>query len=277
LSQRFRAFLDDFLRAPLRRAAEEQRTHVAAAPGPDWQVAVVLVTAALMLTIQRYVFRSGNVGLALDLLGNVLDASTRARLVALATAPENSQLASLMFWAFGQFAIYVVGPLLVIKLLFRHSLVDYGTKLRGMFSYSWAYLLMAAVMLPGVLFASTREGFLHTYPFYRLAESEPLWPRFFIWELCYAVQFVSLEFFFRGFLLHGTRRRFGAYSIYVMMVPYCMIHFAKPPLETLGAIAAGIILGFMSLKTRSIWMGAALHIYVAWTMDAAALWQTGRL
>lgn len=276
-NRRIREFVDAFLRAPLRRAADEQRVHVTGGSGTDWRVAVVLVTAALMLTAQRYVFRSGNVAMALDVLEDVMDASAHARLSALADAPENAQLASLIYWAFGQFAVYVVGPALVVKLLFRERLGDYGAKLRGMFACAWAYLLMAVVMLPGVWFASTRESFLDTYPFYRLANEEPLWPRFFIWELCYAVQFVSLEFFFRGFLLHGTRRRFGAYSVYAMMVPYCMIHFGKPPLETLGAIAAGIVLGFMSLKTRSIWMGAGLHIYVAWTMDAAALWRTDRL
>jgi membrane protease YdiL (CAAX protease family) len=268
--------LDHFLLAPLGRANEEQRSHVATA-NVDWQTAVVLVTVALMLTTQQYVFRSGNIVLALDASAAVLDASTHRQLVELATAEENSQLASLMFWAFGQCTVYVVGPLLVIKLLFRHRLCDYGAKLRGMFASAWAYLVMAAFMLPCVLYVSASERFLATYPFYRLAADEPFWPRFIIWEICYALQFVSLEFFFRGFLLHGTRRRFGAYSIYVMMVPYCMIHFSKPPLETLGAIAAGIVLGFMSLKTRSIWMGAALHIFVAWTMDAAALWRTGRL
>jgi membrane protease YdiL (CAAX protease family) len=51
-----------------------------------------------------------------------------------------------------------------------------------------------------------------------------------------------------------------------------MIHYHKPVLETFGAIAAGVILGYMSLRTRSIWLGAALHIAVAWTMDAAAIW-----
>jgi membrane protease YdiL (CAAX protease family) len=272
-----RRWIDDFLLAPLRRVEQEQRQHVTNSTGPDWQVVAVLVTAALMLTAQAYVFRAGKLGLGLDALGRVLSASQHERFVATATSPENFQLAGLLYWAVGQFAIYVVGPAIVIKLLFRQRLAEYGAKLRGMFTCAWAYLLMAAVMLPGVLYASTSESFLETYPFYRVDEGEPLWPRFVIWELSYAVQFVSLEFFFRGFLLHGTRRRLGAYSIFVMMVPYCMIHFGKPPLETLGAIVAGIVLGFMSLKTRSIWLGAALHIYVAWTMDTMALWRLGRL
>ena len=58
-----------------------------------------------------------------------------------------------------------------------------------------------------------------------------------------------------------------------MTVPYCMIHFGKPMPETFGAIGAGVVLGFMSLKTRSIWLGAMLHVAVAWSMDAAALWR----
>jgi membrane protease YdiL (CAAX protease family) len=93
----------------------------------------------------------------------------------------------------------------------------------------------------------------------------------------YAIQFVALEFFFRGFLVHGTRRRLGFYSIFAMTIPYCMIHFGKPMLETFGAIIAGIVLGIMSLRTRSVWLGAGLHITVAWLMDALALWHKGRL
>jgi membrane protease YdiL (CAAX protease family) len=130
---------------------------------------------------------------------------------------------------------------------------------------------MILVMTPLVLWASQGERFRETYPFYRLATGEPLWPRFVAWEVLYALQFVALEFFFRGYVLHGVRHRFGAYSIFVMMVPYCMIHFAKPLPETCGAIIAGIVLGFMSLATRSIWMGALLHIAVALTMDFAAI------
>ena len=40
-------------------------------------------------------------------------------------------------------------------------------------------------------------------------------------------------------------------------------------------MGAGIILGFMSLKTRSIWLGAAVHVAVALSMDLLALSQKG--
>jgi membrane protease YdiL (CAAX protease family) len=62
-----------------------------------------------------------------------------------------------------------------------------------------------------------------------------------------------------------------------MTVPYCMIHFGKPLPETLGAIFAGLFLGTVSLWTRSIWLGTALHISVAVSMDLAALYYKGQL
>lgn len=274
---RFAAWWDDFVGVPLRRAADEQRSHLAAGNPRDHSAAIVLVTTAFMLTVQQYAFRSGNALAAAEALAACLPATLGNRAIQWSTAPENSQLVRLTFWAFGQYAVYVVGPLLVLKLLLRRPLVDYGVKFRGLLTAGWAYGGMAIVMFPFVIAASGSSRFLETYPFYHVEPGEPLWPRFIAWQVLYALQFVALEFFFRGFVLHGTRRQFGAYSIYVMMVPYCMIHFGKPPLETIGAIAAGIVLGFMSLKTRSIWLGAALHIFVAWTMDAAALWRTGRL
>ena len=44
-----------------------------------------------------------------------------------------------------------------------------------------------------------------------------------------------------------------------------------------SSILAGIALGFVSLTTRSIWLGAALHITVAWSMDFATLARRGML
>ena len=50
-----------------------------------------------------------------------------------------------------------------------------------------------------------------------------------------------------------------------------MIHYGKPMPETLGAIGAGIILGTIAMRTKSIWGGMLIHIGVAMTMDVLAL------
>ena len=85
------------------------------------------------------------------------------------------------------------------------------------------------------------------------------------------VQFFALEMFFRGFWLGALRRSFGSGAIFAMAVPYCMIHYGKPYLEASGAIIAGIALGSLSMKTKSIYQGFLVHITVAGLMDWLAL------
>ena len=56
-----------------------------------------------------------------------------------------------------------------------------------------------------------------------------------------------------------------------MAIPYVMIHFNKPVPETLGALVAGVVLGYLALKARSCVLGIALHFGVAITMDFLAI------
>ena len=62
-----------------------------------------------------------------------------------------------------------------------------------------------------------------------------------------------------------------------MAVPYCMIHYGKPYLEVNGAIVAGVVLGSLAMRTRSIYSGFLVHITVAFSMDFLALWHRGAL
>lgn len=255
----------------MREAEELQRRTLAESWSLDVRTSTVLILAAVLLTLRSYFFQWP------DLLRLVEWLEPRWPAVRHAVSNENAEFARLAYWAIGQDLLYVAAPVLAIKLVFRERLSDYGLKLKGMFYCGGVYLAMAVLMAPLVGMLSHTARFQAAYPFYQLAPGESLWPRLIVWELLYASQFVALEFFFRGFMVHGTKHRFGAYSVLVMMVPYCMIHFNKPLPETIGAILAGIALGLMSLKTRSIWLGAALHIAVAWSMDGAALLATGRL
>jgi uncharacterized protein len=138
------------------------------------------------------------------------------------------------------------------------------------------FLLMLAIMLPLVFWASSTEAFQERYPLYKPAHGN-LIPVFLWWEMAYLLQFVAVEFFFRGFLLHGLKYRFGFYSIFIMTVPYCLVHIGKPFAETMAAIVAGVILGTLSLKSRSIVMGIIIHYSIAISMDVFALWREGYL
>jgi membrane protease YdiL (CAAX protease family) len=261
------------IRAVLRQADEQSLHHLNSADGqPHAGTMLVLFTAAAALTAQTYFFTIERVTQAPVWLRALGASDLAAAAEQWITAAENREIAGLAFWAIGRLLCYVGIPLLVIRFLLRQPVADFGVKLRGA-AQGWpVYAVMFALLLPAVFYFSRTQGFQETYPFYVLRPGETVGPRLIAWELLYALQFIGLEFFFRGFLLHGTRKSCGSASIFVMMVPYCMIHFGKPVAETCGAIGAGIVLGFMSLKTRSIWMGAAVHIAVAWSMDALSLW-----
>lgn len=92
-----------------------------------------------------------------------------------------------------------------------------------------------------------------------------------MWEIAYLTQFFALEFFFRGFLVLGLGRVIGRASIWLAMIPYCMIHYHKPPLEAFAAIVAGVVLGEVAYRTRSIAGGVIVHVGVAATMELLAL------
>src|SRR4029079_16143776 len=132
------------------------------------------------------------------------------------------------------------------KLLFpKDSLLDLGFRIKGFFTHLWVYGLCLTIIVPLLLIVSTHPDCGTYYPFYKNASRS--WFDFLIWEGIYWLQFLSLEMFFRGWMLGALRRTMGAAAIFVMAVPYCMIHYGKPYLEAHGAIVAGVFLGSMAM------------------------------
>ncbi len=192
--------------------------------------------------------------------------------IPLARNPRPSLEAGL-WWAGGSSAAYLLAPLVLTRLLARRPLREVGFSGRGFMRHAGVYLLLYALMLPFLLMAAGQAGFLDTYPFVKSALLGR--SRFLAWEVPYLVQFFCLEAFFRGYLLFTLERSIGRLAIFVMAVPYCMIHYHKPALEAFGALGAGVILGFLALRYRSFYGGALLHGLVAVTMDGLAAHRAG--
>jgi CAAX protease family protein len=216
------------------------------------RVLAIMFTTCVVLTLQEYIGTSDRFARYFPYHGG-----------------EYWELGSFAWWSGWRVFGYVVVPMIVLALMPGERIRDYHVSLRGFIKHLWIYVVLFASVLPAVIAASTTDSFRNTYPFYRMANRSylDLW----VWEGLYAIQFVSLEFFFRGFLLQGLRRTLGSNAIFVMIVPYCMIHYGKPMPETFGAIFAGLILGTLAMRTRSIWGGVLIHIGVATTMDVLAL------
>ena len=139
------------------------------------------------------------------------------------------------------------------------------------------YLALFLAVLPFVVYVADTEPFLRKYPMGRamIFEGVILLEHFLVHELFYLLIFVSGEAFWRGFMTFSLERDFGLYALALMIVPYVTAHFGKPLPETLGAIVAGGLLGWLALKHRSVWLGVAVHYAVALTMDLLAIRANG--
>ena len=258
------------------RAAREARGE----RGYDWAPLVVFTSGAVFLALMEYYGHKPHmVRLFEDLHpahpGPPDHWIDHLRVSAFMSHRGPTGLIGFAWWSLWRVLGFFLLPALVIKLVLRERIVDYGLQTRGFLEHAWIYAGAFVVVLVLVVTVSYEESFQTYYPFYDLASRS--WYDFWTWELLYAAQFFSLEFFFRGFWLNAAKRAMGSHAIYAMTVPYVMIHFGKPFPETIAAIFAGVALGTLALRTRSIWSGFLIHVSVAISMDVAALLQTDGL
>lgn len=225
------------------------------------RVMLVLACVSVSLLVLHYAKFSQN----LQLLLGWLDASYWQRL----QASGWLELCGYLWWTLCHLLTFVVLPWLVIRFGFKQSMLDFGWRWNQVSEHWRGYVLLLSPILVFVVLVSFGEDFVNHYPFYRAAGRS--WLDFLMWELLYMSQFVFLEFFFRGFMLNALRPAIGANAIWVMCVPYMMIHLPKLALEATGAILFGLFLGILALQSRSIWGGILVHAGVALSMDIAAL------
>ncbi len=252
--------------------AEAAETRSLAGDRPDYRPAVALVIVAVVLTLQEYYGGRQVYDTLLRPWLHELEAAGRPWL----KTAQYDELYSYAWWALARIIGYVLVPLPLWKLIFpQDSLLDMGLRGRGFLSHLWIYGLCLSVVLPAMLLVASQPDFGTYYPFYKSSSRSV--SDLLMWEAMYGAQFFALELFFRGFLLGALRRTLGSAAIFAMAVPYCMIHYGKPYLETNGAIVAGIVLGSLAMRTRSIYAGFLVHITVAFSMDFLALWRRDAL
>jgi len=231
----------------------------------DYRPLFVLVYAGIMLTLQEYYGGRGSFEATIRPWLTQFLSNHHAKYF---TLERFEALFSLAWWISARIIGYLA-PLAFWRILFpEDSIIDFGLRTKGFREHAWLYALFVLVMVPLLVIVSHQPDFGTYYPFYRDASRS--WLDLGLWETLYVAQFFALEVFFRGFWLRGCRS-FGMGAIFTMIVPYNMIHYGKPYLETMGALVAGTVLGSLSMKTKSIYAGFLVHITVAILMDLLAL------
>jgi hypothetical protein len=134
------------------------------------------------------------------------------------------------------------------------------------------YLILLMLMVPLVAAASTQPDFLEVYPKIKTVTgidniNAISWERKILFELSYGSDFITIELFFRGFLILAFLKFAGRDAILPMACFYCTIHFGKPLGECISSYFGGMILGVIVYHTRSIYGGLIIHLGIAWLME----------
>ena len=132
------------------------------------------------------------------------------------------------------------------------------------------YLLLLACMIPLVALASMRPDFLHAYPKFKVLNflDAPHWYDRLFFEISYGIDFLTIEVFFRGFIVLALAHFVGKDAILPMASFYCVIHFGKPIPECISSYFGGLILGVLTFETQTIIGGLFVHVGIAWLMEA---------
>lgn len=131
---------------------------------------------------------------------------------------------------------------------------------------------MLLFMIPLIAAASTQADFQAVYPkMQSVAGIDKYgtlnWWQKLLFELSYGTDFITIELFFRGFLVLGFIKWAGKDAILPMACFYCTIHFGKPLGECISSYFGGMLLGIVVYNTRSIYGGLLVHLGIAWLME----------
>ena len=180
---------------------------------------------------------------------------------------ENRYWNHVIYWPL---KLLVIGSCLwLIWKLFERKQPYYGFS-RKYFEIK-PYLIMLLLMIPLVAAASFQKDFLYVYPKLKIIQfffedgNSGLYK--FLYELSYGSDFVTIELFFRGFLVLAFIKWAGKEAILPMAVFYCTIHFGKPLGECISSYFGGIILGVITYNTQTIFGGLLVHLGIAWLME----------
>jgi len=167
---------------------------------------------------------------------------------------------------FGSFFLFGIIPILIVKLIFREKLADYGLQL----GIGRRVLVNSLIFVPLMLVISLLTGrdpaFWIVYPYNPVVTDAPM--LFFCHSLTYLAYYFGWEFFFRGFMQHGLRDAMGiSNAILVQTMASAILHFGHPMSETLGSIGGGLLWGFLVLRCRCLWAGFIQHSVLGITLD----------
>ncbi len=172
------------------------------------------------------------------------------------------------------FVLFALIPMAIVKFGFRERLADYGLQFGVLRFTLRSFLVMAPVAATIGYWTGFQPEFFDVYPL-----NETLRPqntgamragldRFAVHAVLYIGYYFGWEFLFRGFMQHGLAKRCGlSTAILVQTLASTMLHYGQPGTEVFGSLAAGLVWGFLAVRTKSILSGFGQHALLGVVLD----------
>jgi len=146
--------------------------------------------------------------------------------------------------------LYFTVPMLIILFVFRESPKEYGFQLGDWKAGLTITLGSMLILLPLLWFVVHGDKGMQQYYLRPINLPVPLYTFF---------EIFGWEFLFRGWIISGYGRRFGANALWLQAVPFALMHLTKPEIETLSTIFGGFIFGWIAYRTKSFLYPFLIH------------------
>lgn len=177
----------------------------------------------------------------------------------------NAGLYEFIYWFLGDFAVFFICGALLIKLVFKEKVRDYGLNLNEKQLGFTVVLPAIVIMCPVIWIVSASPSFAESYPLLQMARTD--WGIFLVFQIFLLAFLFAWEFFWRGYMLFGLKKEFGYYAVLIQMIPFVILHNGKPFTETSGAILGALALGILAYRTGSFIYGVIIHYGVMIMID----------
>jgi membrane protease YdiL (CAAX protease family) len=147
-------------------------------------------------------------------------------------------------------------------LLLNHAPWTYGFR-SGIALYDLQWIGgLTLLILPVNYFNARKPDNLAMYPQIRLKE----WTTSVVLHniLSWAAYLLAYEWLFRGlFLMSAAAILPASTAVLLTTALYAIAHIPKGIKETIGAIPLGLLLGYLTLRTQTLWIAWGVHVVLA--------------
>lgn len=179
---------------------------------------------------------------------------------------DKSNILHLIFFDTYTFLCLFALPLLLNQWFFKVRLDDLGLRLpiniKTAVIYSSLLLLIVLPVFYHIFMSDAQMKMVYAIP-----KPASIVYLIFLQFFILPIYYVCEEFFFRGFYFMYLWKKLGWHSYWITEITFMFAHAGKPMIEIWISFPVGILLNFLTLKTKSIYPAVVVHTCIGMTIN----------